>query len=76
MVSTTYLLIGYCPNAGTKENNINIVNPIRIGVKLRITFEHLRCWREDLYVRPVGDAVRVCEFEITVFCLRIRSTQC
>ena len=27
-----------------------------------------------MYVRPVGDAVRVCEFEITMVCLRIRSS--
>ena len=42
---------------------------------LRTTFEHLRCWREVFYVRPVGVAFRICEFEITVICQRIRSSQ-
>ena len=36
---------------------------------LPITVEHLRCWREDLYVRPVGKAFRVCVFEIYGFVL-------
>ena len=46
----------------------------RCWVALLTTFEHLRCWREDLYVRPVGNALRGCKFEITSFCLRIRSS--
>ena len=32
---------------------------------LPLTFEHLRCWREDLHVRPVGDAVRVVNLKLS-----------
>ena len=31
------------------------------------TFEHLRCWREGLYVRPVGYALRVVSLKLRRF---------
>ena len=34
---------------------------------LLLTFEHLRCWREGLYVRPVGYALRVVSLKLRRF---------